>query len=217
MSRARKGSIDRQTVVDAAYRVATRVGLDRMSMRMVADELGVSTMAAYRHVPDRETLVGLVADQLAASVEVPDPDSGPWDQRLLELERSAFRASSLVPSQPDSTVIFPGPNQRRIVDGSMKILAEAGFDDEEAAVAFEVIWAYFQGQLRVYDLLVAGRDGPDGPTEPRARPLLDPVMRMPQLSPEEYFERGFVILLDGLRARLAEKQATTATTTVESG
>ena len=56
---ARRASFDRQTLVEAALRVARRVGLDALSMRMVAEELGVSAMAAYRHVPNRETLINL--------------------------------------------------------------------------------------------------------------------------------------------------------------
>ena len=50
----KRGTIDQRAVVDAATAVARRVGLAWMTMRMVADELGVSAMAAYRHVPNRD-------------------------------------------------------------------------------------------------------------------------------------------------------------------
>jgi TetR/AcrR family tetracycline transcriptional repressor len=182
---------------------------------MVAKELGVSPMAAYRHVPNREALVALVADELMAQVPVPPRSAGPWDARLRELERSAFRAAASVPGQSDVSILATGPNQRRLADGVMAILTDAGFDEEDAAVAFEVIWAYFQGQLRIYERLTAPAS-PDGPalaavTEHGATPTLWPglaqvIEGVPSLSPVDFFERGFETLLDGLRARLAAQR-----------
>ena len=89
----------------------------------------------------------------------------------------------------------------------MEILREAGFDEEEAVIAFEVIWAYFIGQLRVYDTF-ASTDGamahaPDAEMMTGLAKVMDTA---PSISPEEYFLRGFDILLDGLTARLAAKQ-----------
>lgn len=204
---AKRGSIDRAAVLDAAYSVAQRVGLNGLTMRMVADELGVSPMAAYRHVADRDTLVSLVADRLASTVEVPAPDSGPWDERLRRLERAAFRAAVEVRGQPDAVVLTWGPNHVRIVDGMLAILEDAGFD-EDLPLVFEVIWAYVLGQVRVYENLAARRDAPADGEATNAYPLLARVLaRVPPASPEEHFDRGFEIVLDGLRQRLAAKRA----------
>jgi AcrR family transcriptional regulator len=190
-------------VVEAALRVARRVGFDGLSMRMVADELGVSAMAAYRHIPNRQTLLELVADELYAAVPVPPPEAGPWDERLRQLERAAFREAISVPGQP--VVRASGSNQRRLADGVMAILADAGFRDEDAAVAFEVIWAYSLGQQRLYQ----GLTPPPGAIPKPANQsglwptLAEVVGTTPGVGPEDYFDRGFEILLDGLRARLA--------------
>lgn len=207
----RRPWIDQQSIVAAALAVARRVGLRELSMRMVATELGVSPMAAYRHVPNREALVALVADQLLAAVPVPPRSAGSWDARLRQLERSAFRAAASVPGQSDVTVLASGPHQRRLADGVMAILTDAGFGEEDAAVAFEVIWAYFQGQLRVYE----GLTTPAGPADHGATPALWPglaqvVEGVPSLSPVDFFERGFEILLDGLRARLSTPTSPTS-------
>jgi len=206
----KRGTIDQRAVIDAALRVARRVGLNRLTMRMVADELGVSAMAAYRHVPNREHLVSLVADELTASVEVPDPASGPWDQRLRELQLSAFRANTTVAGSMDAAdmeVLLRGTHSRRLVRGMMAILADAGFDEDDAALAFEVIWAYFVGQLSSYEVVVELRHKhPEFADD--LWPVLGAAGQGVPLSPEEYFERGFEILLDGLRARLARKAET---------
>lgn len=183
--------------------MARRVGLDNMSMRMVAEELGVSPMAAYRHVPNRDALVSWVADEMASDVLVPSPDSGTWDERLRALERNAFRAHARV-GQTDTTGLAAGPNQLRIVEGTMDILRSAGFTQEDAALAFEVVWAYFHGQLRVYEQLRALDDQPAELLHADRWPLLAEVVRSaPGLDPDDYFDRGFEIVLDGLRARLA--------------
>ena len=172
-------------------------------MRMVAEELGVTPMAAYRHVPTREALVAWVADEMSADVQVPHPESGTWDERLRELERAAFRAGAALPGWPPTTMATAGPNHRRIVDGVLAILTEAGFNEEDAAVAFEVIWAYFEGQLRIYSRLTTmDDDEPDYPLR-RLWPDLARVMKkVPTLSPDDFFDRGFEILLDGLRCRI---------------
>ncbi len=70
---SRPATLDRRAVVQAALRVARRVGFDALSMRMVADELGLSAMAAYRHIPNRQVLLELVVDELYAPVPVPRP------------------------------------------------------------------------------------------------------------------------------------------------
>jgi AcrR family transcriptional regulator len=198
----KKASFDRQDLLEAALKVARRVGLDALSMRMVAEELGVSAMAAYRHVPSRESLVAWVADELAAEVRLPPPEFGTWDQRLRALELAAFRARAVVPGQPETAVLTAGPHHRRIADGVMEILIDAGLTPEDAAVAFEVLWAYFQGQLRIYDqLMVRDVDDPHGAT-PRWLGLEEIIQRVPSLSAEDFFDRGFEILLDGLRVRI---------------
>jgi len=200
----RPPSVDREALLEAALKVAKRVGLDALSMRAVAQELGVSAMAAYRHVPNREALVAWVADELASEVRVPAANSGTWDERLKELERSAFAARATVPGQPENVVLTAGPHHRRVQDGVMEILTEAGFGEEDAAVAFEVIWAYFLGQLRVYRGLTSVSEDDAHGTQPQLWPgLLNVMEKVPSLSPEDFFERGFEILLDGLRSRLA--------------
>jgi AcrR family transcriptional regulator len=174
---------------------------------MVAEELGVSAMAAYRHVPNRETLINWVVDEVTKGVGIPGPETGTWQERLRQLEQRAFLANLTVPGQRAAAARI-GPHHRRLIDGVVEILREAGFDEEEAVIAFEVIWAYFQGQLRVYDTLVSAKgDMAHAPDAGMWTGLAQVMDAAPSISPAEYFDRGFDILLDGLTARLAAKQA----------
>ena len=57
-------------VVSGALRVLDEYGLEFCSMRRVASELGVQPSALYHHVPDKQRLLALMADQIVAEVEV---------------------------------------------------------------------------------------------------------------------------------------------------
>lgn len=58
-------------VVAAALRVLDTQGLESCSMRRVAAELGVQPSALYHHVPDKQTLLALMADEIVAGVGLP--------------------------------------------------------------------------------------------------------------------------------------------------
>ncbi|MFA5605786.1 MAG: TetR family transcriptional regulator [Leucobacter sp.] len=55
-------------VVDAALRVLDEHGLEACSMRRVAAELDVQPSALYHHVPNKQTLLALMADEIVAPV-----------------------------------------------------------------------------------------------------------------------------------------------------
>jgi TetR/AcrR family transcriptional regulator, tetracycline repressor protein len=62
-SRKTETTLDARTVVDAAVRMVRRDGVDKLSMRRLARELGVSPMAIYHHVPNKHALL----DRIEAS------------------------------------------------------------------------------------------------------------------------------------------------------
>jgi AcrR family transcriptional regulator len=76
--------LKRDRVLEAALVVAEREGLERLSMRLVARELGVSPMALYRHVTNKDALLDGLVERLLAELQLPD-ESLPWDERLRKL------------------------------------------------------------------------------------------------------------------------------------
>ncbi|MGW7486765.1 TetR/AcrR family transcriptional regulator C-terminal domain-containing protein [Streptomyces sp. NPDC054786] len=65
--------LSRESVVRAGIRVADAEGLRALSMRRVAAEFGVSSMALYRHVAGKDELVLLMADAAFHDIELPEP------------------------------------------------------------------------------------------------------------------------------------------------
>jgi AcrR family transcriptional regulator len=64
-------------IIAAALSIAGEQGLEAVSMRRVAARLGVAPMSLYRHVPSKEVLLELMADQVLATLPSPDP-AGDW-------------------------------------------------------------------------------------------------------------------------------------------
>ncbi|MEV5479461.1 MULTISPECIES: TetR/AcrR family transcriptional regulator C-terminal domain-containing protein [Streptomyces] len=74
--------LSRESVVRAGVRVADAEGLRALSMRRVAAEFGVSSMALYRHVAGKDELVLLMADAAFAGIELPEPAPDGWRARM---------------------------------------------------------------------------------------------------------------------------------------
>jgi AcrR family transcriptional regulator len=135
-------------VVRAGRAIAERVGAKALTMRMLAAELGVSTMAAYRHVVSKTELLILIAEDVLSDVVIPPPEVGEWDKKLVILESSAFAEISRVPDLWD---LLPGgrtiPSESRLQKAVADILMEAGFDRSSAAWAQEAIFGYVLGRM----------------------------------------------------------------------
>jgi len=65
--RRRTGTaLDREQIVREAIRIADADGLEAVTMRRVAQQLGTGAMSLYRHVPDKDALVSLMVDTVIA-------------------------------------------------------------------------------------------------------------------------------------------------------
>ncbi len=71
--------LTRGRIVDAGLRILDSWGLGDLSMRRVADELGVKAGALYYHVPNKQSLLAGIADVILTPVAVPDvAGTGDW-------------------------------------------------------------------------------------------------------------------------------------------
>src|SRR4051794_2674120 len=75
-------------IVQAAITVADTEGLEALSMRKVADTLGVGTMSIYTYVPGRAELLHLMHDTALGELP-PLPTDAPWRQALEHYARQA--------------------------------------------------------------------------------------------------------------------------------
>jgi AcrR family transcriptional regulator len=90
---SRRPELSRDRVVAAALALIDREGLEAMSMRRLADELGVGTMSLYHYVADKEDLSKAVLEVVLGDFHRPKPDE-PWTD-MAKAVASGFRASAL--------------------------------------------------------------------------------------------------------------------------
>src|SRR5712691_3973914 len=81
-SRGPKPGLTLEKIVRAAIEVADAEGLAALSMRRVADQLGFTTMALYRHVPGKADLLDVMLDTVAGERTPLDDVAGGWRAKL---------------------------------------------------------------------------------------------------------------------------------------
>src|SRR5215469_5272078 len=74
---ARRVQLTRQQVVTSAVELADRDGIESISMRRLAQELGVEAMSLYTHVRNKEDLLDAIADAVIGMIPV---EGGPVDR-----------------------------------------------------------------------------------------------------------------------------------------
>jgi AcrR family transcriptional regulator len=199
----RPATVSRDDVVDAALRLARRVGLDRFTMSQLADELGVAPMTAYHHVANRTELVHLVVEELLSRVEIPGPDDGTWDARLKSLEASARNVLGGIPGIRTGINANGSQASKQLADAVLAILADAGFDHDTALLAYGAMFTYMVGQLDLDVAVDLGKDSADGL---RFAELIDRSAGAQQPNPDDIFNFGFDLLLTGLNELLHRRE-----------
>lgn len=90
----RRARLNRDRVLRAAVALADQAGIEAVSMRKLAEELGVVPMALYKHVADKEELLDGMIDLVMGEVDPPADDAS-WKsgirQRILSARRSLRR------------------------------------------------------------------------------------------------------------------------------
>ena len=127
-ARRRREPISRDGIVEAALRLLGRDGLDALSMRRVADELGTGAASLYWHVGSKDGLLDLVFDRVIGEQQIPDPDPEHWKEQLKEVARSQREASIRHPYIVRISIgrIPMGPNALRYSERVLAILRAGG-------------------------------------------------------------------------------------------
>jgi AcrR family transcriptional regulator len=138
--------LSRQRVLTTAMTLADRSGVAALSMRKLADELGVEAMSLYHHVANKDDILDGLVDTVFSEIELPSGDSD-WKAAM---RRRAISARAALRRHPWATGLMesratPGPATLRHHDGVLGILRTAGFSVELAAHAFSVLDSYIYG------------------------------------------------------------------------
>jgi AcrR family transcriptional regulator len=146
---ARTGRPPRLTstkVVGAARRIAAQQGVETLTMRRLADALGVMPNALYTYFRDKAAILDAVLDDLLGDVERPRGRSD-WRNALTALMGSYRRLLHTQPGLIALTVSRPmyGPNALRLREDMLTLLRQGDLDDADAVTAFLALFAYTTG------------------------------------------------------------------------
>ncbi|MBS1678153.1 MAG: TetR/AcrR family transcriptional regulator C-terminal domain-containing protein [Actinobacteria bacterium] len=117
-------SCRRAEIVAAAVRIADAEGFEAVSMRRLADELGVATMTPYTHVESKDELIDLMRDAVAAEMILPEPIPDDWREALRAIAHRTKDAFEAHPWSLDITSRRPRAriNRLRHVEQSVGIM-----------------------------------------------------------------------------------------------
>jgi TetR/AcrR family transcriptional regulator, tetracycline repressor protein len=144
-SPGQRAGLTRAAVLTAARRIADRDGLEKLSMRALASELGVRPNAIYSHVAGKGELLDALLDSLLGEIQAPETED--WREALVAImddsRRLLVEHSSLIPeflSRPTR-----GPNALRLGELCIELLARGGVEGELAARAFRSLLVHALG------------------------------------------------------------------------
>lgn len=210
----RREPLSRERVVAAALDLVDREGLEALSMRRLGAVLGVEAMSLYNHVRDKEDLLGAIAELALGRFRTPEP-TGDWSEDARQAAREWRRLFREHPSlirllaerkEPLGSVEALGP-----MEHALGILGRAGLSPRDAVQAFQAFGGYIFGFVMMEQGIMLSGDDPAhrrahlemaeaiaGAHLPR---LLEALPHLVECDPDERFEFGLDLLIEGLRAR----------------
>jgi len=185
-------------VVQAATAIAGE-GVDAVTMSAVARRLGVTPMALYQHVRDKEHLLTLMMDSLLERIEVPPRSAGSWDVRLRRFHLEVTAAMAACPGLASSRGRPTAREVPRLLEGYLQILLDAGFSPSDAARAYTGLYFLAMGA----DHRHAGYASPAmAPPAHEGLPATEAISAASAgVTRAQWQEAALDIYLDGLRAQ----------------
>lgn len=135
----KKAGLTRVRIAEAGLILLDRDGPEGLSMRKLAQELGVEAMSLYNHVRDKRQLLEDIVNLAVAQAPLP-PATRPWRERLEVLVLGLYRAliahphTVMILSREDAAI--REPRALALIDAAAKALADAGLTPAAQVSAF---------------------------------------------------------------------------------
>lgn len=224
--RGPKPRLTAEEIVRAAIALADAEGLDGLSMRRIADELGVSPMSIYTYVPGKAELIDVMVDR--AFGELTPPGAGTWRARLDHIARDNWALFHRHPWLLQITTVRPplGPNSVGKYEYELRAVDGLGLTDLEMDSVVALVTGFAESAARV-SVNAAEAERRSGMDDARwwetVAPVLGPLMneadyplgsRVGQAAGQEYgstvaprraFEFGLARVLDGIEVLISSR------------
>lgn len=200
-----------ESVVDNAIRVADGHGIEALTMRGLARELGVEAMSLYHHFASKEALLDAMVDRVYSEIVLPEPTQ---DWRA-EMRSRSISVRAVLHRHPWALPLMesrrtPGPANLAYHDANIACLRSAGFSPERVAHAYAVIDAFVYGFV-LQEATLPFDGGDEAAAMLRSEPFDEVITAYPNmgwfaehvvLAPgyafAREFEPGLDLVLDGI-------------------
>ena len=218
-----KPRLSKRTVTENALKLADADGLDALTVRKLAQHLGVTPMALYWHFRSKEDLLEGVAEQVWGEIDVNvDPDA-PWWAQIQAMMESLVSVLRAHPAAPQLLLEHEKRNEAalRATETVLEILRTAGFDATYAStIARSALWSGitlvmsepgFKPELKAEERTEMQRRN-------QVQLAMLPTARYPRLvecagpmstcdDPEFHYRFGIRMFVDGVRAAAARLES----------
>ena len=196
-----------EEIAETALAILDAEGLEALTMRRLADEIGVKPMTLYRYLPDKEAILAVVADRLwTPLLEIPEGES--WQERV---RAGWLNLHALMQQHPYATPMLAragtySGNAATATARMLNVLREAGFPPDLASEVMHTLGATVVGfafasfwQRETSE----GRrpEAPAGQMEPLSDDLLQYARQVGPSQPSQ-FESALDLLLEGFEGKL---------------
>ncbi|MCX4770855.1 TetR/AcrR family transcriptional regulator C-terminal domain-containing protein [Streptomyces sp. NBC_01285] len=212
--RGRRPAFSREAITAAAVALADAEGIDAVTMRRVAAEVGAGAMSLYSYAPDKETLLDLMIDHVSGELPASAPLTGDWRTDLKavgHLQRDHMLRHPWLPAAV-RTRRTPGPNTLAFLEHALAALRPSGLDGAARLEIFAQLTAFVAGHV-AHEVAQAEAARSPGRAAAEARYLAAVAAdgRHPELAealsaagrpltPDATFTRFLTRLVDGLDA-----------------
>jgi AcrR family transcriptional regulator len=212
-----RAQLSKEHVLETAVAFADRHGLESLSMRKLADELGAGAMSLYHYVPNKEQLLDGMVDIVFSEIEPPSLELD-WKTAM---RRRALSTREVLNRHRWAVGLMegrmnPGPASIRIREAILGCLREAGFSIEMTIQAYSVQDAYIYGfALQERSLPFESAEESTAVAEATTQHVSDLAKEFPYLAEvvaghvaevgydfTTAFEYGLDLILDALAKRL---------------
>lgn len=190
----------RGDVLDGAIAILDEYGLGDLTMRRLANSLGVQPGALYWHFPNKQTLLAAITDAMLAGVSAPI-DARDWDARLVAV---AHRIRDALLAHRDGAELAAASYAARLATNDARdtltaSCREAGLPADESELAGDTLLYYILGQTM--DEQSRMQMDSHGALTEAASPLVESLLNE---SPHgtARFDYGLSLFVDGVRSRL---------------
>ncbi|MHB8693665.1 MAG: TetR/AcrR family transcriptional regulator C-terminal domain-containing protein [Solirubrobacteraceae bacterium] len=199
-------------VVDVALEITRAEGLDAVTLKRVADELGITSMGLYRYFDSKEQL--LIA--MAARMVDPSPTvdlAAPWPDQIRSVMRDIYDGLLSHPGIGHlfATTVLDGVAVDRAKEGLFGILYRAGFSAQESIDTLWVLFDYIVGAVIADDSVA--RQTAKAEISRLARLDAEEFPTLAELAPgyesrgsRQIFEYGLDLIITALETKLADRR-----------